>query len=423
VNRIAYIAAHAGFPLDRVPLGGGASVADHLIQEWSGTHPFDLDVISPDVLGRSAPKEFDLVQMSEWRYARFCLAFERAATQKLLRDTPRPAAVLCNDVSEGPDFKVLAQAGLPFFTIYHVDVLDYVSRMYLRGVLSPQRLAAIYRSMESSGLGRCLPDIVQLVLRKQEHSVRYSRGLIVPSDAMKQVLLSCYPDTDPGRVHVLPWGVWEPTPVTRDDVTREKEKLRNQWSDMGSCPVLLTLSRLSPEKGQDRLLEALEQWEQEDDYPKQGIVCLIAGESAYMQGHRFKRKLERRAARLKRTRVYFPGYASGARKAALWSLADLYVFASRHESYGLTMMEALQAGVPVLCTPTHGVRTIFSPTFGCMTRDAEGSQVPEQLKEGLRAMLADTSMLRERGEAGRAFAQSNPFSRAAAQLAKIITPA
>lgn len=418
---IAYIAAHAGFPLDRVPLGGGASIADHLIKEWQTSRPFDLQVISPEILGRYAPKEFDLVRMSEWAYARFCLVFERDATRAVKNSRRRPTAVLCNDVSEGPDFKQLSEAGYSLYTIYHVDVLDYVCRMYLRGIITPPRLAAMYRGLERSGFHSWVPDIVQLVLRKQEHSVRYSRGLIVPSRAMKGVLLSCYPATDPARIHVLPWGMWDAAPVSDKVVEAERNTLKSVWSDLPKPFVLLTLSRISPEKGQDRLLEALALWEKRPDFPSEGLVCLIAGEAAYMQGQRFKKRLQTLAARLKRTRVVFPGYASGARKEALWRLADLYVFASRHESYGLTMLEAMRSGLPVLCTSTHGAREIFQPEVGYMTADADGVQVPEQLLEGLKMLLADSAKFQERKKNARHLGNSRSFSKAAVELASLLS--
>ena len=74
-------------------------------------------------------------------------------------------------------------------------------------------------------------------------------------------------------------------------------------------------------------------------------MLLIAGEAAYMQGHRFEKKLRQLAKRLRKTAVHFVGYASGARKKALFEMADLYVFPYRHESYGLTLLEAMRVGL------------------------------------------------------------------------------
>src|SRR5437879_2234100 len=152
---------------------------------------------------------------------------------------------------------------------------------------------------------------------------------------MKDVLLRCYAGLEPQRIHVLPWGAWE-DPVISEDVQREKESLNTHFPIPSGSRILLTLGRISPEKGQDRLLKALALWERRPDFPKKGVCVLLAGESAYMMGKSYQKKLERLASKLRWSRVHFVGYASGARKKALFELAELYVFPSRHESSGLT---------------------------------------------------------------------------------------
>ena len=52
--------------------------------------------------------------------------------------------MLCNDVSEGPDFAALANAGFPVFTIYHVDVVDYFCRIYLHQWFRPETAVRLY---------------------------------------------------------------------------------------------------------------------------------------------------------------------------------------------------------------------------------------------------------------------------------------
>ncbi len=95
---ILYTAAHGGFARESVPLGGGAAVFEHLIDEWSRTRPFEFRTITPSIL-RSAPSGRDLVNFSERDYASFCFAFERAATEEILRHDPASTIVLSNDVS------------------------------------------------------------------------------------------------------------------------------------------------------------------------------------------------------------------------------------------------------------------------------------------------------------------------------------
>jgi glycosyltransferase involved in cell wall biosynthesis len=402
---IAYTAAHGGFSGEEVPLGGGAAVFEHLVEEWIRTRPFLLRTITPAILGASAPRGRDLVRFSASSYARFCRAFERAATAEILRLDPATTVVLSNDVAEGPDFALLAERGYRVFTIYHVDVVAYTATIYGRGLIRPETTVRWHRR-----IGHFLPDIAKLVWVKQEASVRHSKGLIVPSEGMRETLLRCYPDCSPAKIHVLPWGAWElGTPVSSDP-------LRAEFQVPSDARVLLTLSRISPEKGQDLLLQALLEWEGRADFPASPLWLFICGDAAYMQGRRFLKKLRHMAARLRRTRVIFPGYVTGERKRAFFALADLYVFPSRHESYGLTLLEALGSGLPAVCLDHDGARSVMRKEFGELVHAGE-------LRAAIARLLADDGLRRTMGEAARAYAKEERFSDQAAKLALILTEA
>ena len=178
--------------------------------------------------------------------------------------------------------------------------------------------------------------------------------------------------------------------------------------------MLLTLSRISPEKGQDLLLDALADWERRADFPDYPLWLFVCGEAAYMKGGGFLRKLQEKAARLRRTRVIFPGYVTGARKSGFFRLADVYVFPSRHESYGLTLIEALEAGVPAVCLDHHGARSVMREEFGAMV-PASG------LRAGIQRLLEDEEGRKKMGAAARSFARGEKFSTRAAQLAELLT--
>jgi glycosyltransferase involved in cell wall biosynthesis len=252
-----------------------------------------------------------------------------------------------------------------------------------------------------------LPEVAGLIWDKQGASVRHSRGLIVPSAGMRDVLLRCYPDCASERIHVLPWGNWN------SDEPGDPESLRREFGVPDDARVLLTLSRISPEKGQDLLLDALLEWERRDDFPSYPLWLFICGDSAFMQGQRFLEKLRGLATRLKRTRVVFPGYVTGERKRAFFALADLYVFPSRHESYGLTLLEALAAGLPAVCLDTTGARSVMKEDFGVLVE-------PSGLRAAISMLLADESGLNKMGEAARKFAGGERFSDRAAELANLI---
>ena len=75
-------------------------------------------------------------------------------------------------------------------------------------------------------------------------------------------MLRCYPECPPEKIHVLPWGSWQPLEPA------DPEPLRREFDIPDNAHVLLALSRISPEKGQDLLLDALLEWEQRPDYPQ-----------------------------------------------------------------------------------------------------------------------------------------------------------
>jgi glycosyltransferase involved in cell wall biosynthesis len=404
LKRVLYIAAHGDFAGQAVPLGGGAAVCTRLLSEWTRTRPFAFDLISPSILGALAPSGRDIVGYGEREYAGFCRRFSAAATAEVLRHDPREAVVLANDISEGPDFARLAQAGFAIATIYHVDVVAYVAAMYARSVVHPETMVRWYDRIEASPVGGLIPSISKLVFEQQRATVRHSQAIVVPSQGMKDVLLRCYPWVPPERIRVLPWGAWT------DDSPSDSDQEIDVPDD---ALVLMTLSRISPEKGQDLLLEALLEWESRADLPSRPLYLFLCGEAAYMQGRRFLAKLHAIASKLKRTKVVFPGYVTGARKAAILRRADLYVFPSRHESYGLTLAEALHAGVPAVCLDHSGAREIMRPEFGIVAR-------PETLRVSIQKLLSDDALRARMSAAAAEYGKTLDFTHSAAELASIL---
>jgi starch synthase len=419
VMRVIYTAAHSGIALDRVPIGGGGAVCVHLAQEWAKTKPFELEVLGPEILGAKGAAYGDLVGLSELEYARFCRDYETQTTQRILARDPRETLVLSNDVSEGPRFRELAERRYALWTIYHVDVVDYFLRIYGRSLIGAPRAVRLYSRWRRSPWRRLAPSIFDLIFKKQEESVFFSKGVIVPSAGMRDVLLSCYPSTEAGKIHAVPWGVW-PDLQDPNAVSAEAERLRKIHHIPPGAKVLLTLSRISPEKGQDRLLKALAVWEKEADFPSEGLWVVISGEAAFMRGKSFLKTLHRLARRLRRARVIFPGYLADLQKQAYFKLADLYVFPSRHESYGLTLLEAMQAGLPALACDSYGAREVLGPDRGVLLPPMAEREIPRVLCRALKTLIRDHEVLKRMGTAARAYASRQRFSESAARLADLL---
>jgi glycosyltransferase involved in cell wall biosynthesis len=380
--KVLYSAAHAGAAA-KVPIGGGGAVSRMLLEEWRKTQPFEVETLSPR---QDTPE--DIVRFSQREYTAFCHRFRRETTREILDHRPEDVVVLANDISEGPDFAQLASRGYRIVTLWHVDVVAFVARMYLKGLLRPELLARAMTPLEA-----WLPGPLQLVFTNQHNCVRHSRAHVVMTGAMKSTILACYPETPPSKIRVIPWGA-----------PSFPERLEKRPGDV---PTLLTLSRISPEKGQHRLLEALR------DYPGP-LRVVIAGEAAYMGGSSYAAKLRRLAGRLRNIEVLFPGHLSGQAKADAFASADLYIFPSVSESYGLTLMEALAHGVPAIAFDHDGAKAILNPDLGVLVRNKI------ELRDSIGALLADPSRRARMSAAARLYAGERPFSQAAGRVAALL---
>lgn len=303
---------------------------------------------------RILPQDKPPSALGMMEYARFSREFGQASTLKTLE--LKPDVLVCHDISEGPDIRVLAQAGIPVVTIFHVDVVDIFNRLYLRSALSPESLAGTYRRFRSLPW----PPVLKLVFEKQQEVADFGALSIVPSTGSQRLVERCYPAAA-APVRTIGWGVPE-SRFPDSEIKARAHSLREEHRIPSHHRVLLTLSRLSPEKAQHRLLEAV-RWAESQGRMSRDTTVVIAGAPAFMEGHRHYRKLKRLASKLS-TRTVFPGHVGGLDKAAWYSTAALFVVNSIHESYGLTTLEAMQQGCPVIAVRSFGTSDTVTEDVG-----------------------------------------------------------
>jgi glycosyltransferase involved in cell wall biosynthesis len=395
--KVLYTAAHAG-AAPTVPIGGGGAICRLLREEWGRTQPFELEVIGPEDTSAE-----DLVGMNEGDYAGFCHRFRHYATNRILSEDPAECVVLVNDISEGPDFAMLARHGYRIVTIWHVDVVAYVARMYLGGWIAAHVLTRLLKPWESR-----LPKIAQLVFKQQRECVAHSAAHVVMTEAMRNTIRACYPKESANKdIRVIPWGA---PPKSGEGVRHPSHG-----------PVLMTMSRISPEKGIERFLDALIQWFELEAMAMDESFRVpfftkvnICGGPAFMQGEKYLTELREKAKKVSIAEVEFVGHLSGQAKLDAFASADIFVFPSRFESYGLTLMEALSHGLPVVCFESEGAKAIVEPSFGLIAKN------PSHLAEILNLLTQSEELRQSMGAAARAYAEARPFSKAAAELASLL---
>lgn len=151
---------------------------------------------------------------------------------------------------------------------------------------------------------------------------------------------------------------------------------------------LLCVAAVTPTKGHDLLVEALATL---TDLP---WTCMCVG--ALRRDPAYAARVRQRIARLGLgERVPLSGPLPDERLAAEYAAADLVVLASRTESYGMVVAEALARGIPVLAAAVDGVPETLG---GAPGGPAPGILVPPEdsgaIAAGLRRWFADPELRR-----------------------------
>jgi len=225
------------------------------------------------------------------------------------------------------------------------------------------------------------------------------QGLIAPSEPMRDVLLQ-YGVATP--IHVLPTGLAADRFVAGDGA-----RFRAQSGLPPERPLMTYIGRVAHEKNIDFLIRVFTKVRE----AVPGAMLVIAGEGPARES------LRHRVASLKlESDVFFAGYLD--RNTALldcYAAANVFAFASRTETQGLVLLEAMAQGTPVVSTAELGTRSILKPGSGALV-------VKEQREEFAAAVvrvLQDGKLQKELGERGRAYAKTWSSASMARRLADL----
>lgn len=131
--------------------------------------------------------------------------------------------------------------------------------------------------------------------------------------------------------------------------------------------VLIYSGRINPEKGIKELTEAMNKL---TDYPQ--IKLLVLGSSFFgnaTEDDAFTEGLRKNTAHIQ-NRIYFTGFIPYQEVPSYLKLADLAVVPSMwEEAFGLTVLEAMAAGLPLITTRSGGIPEICENIAFIVERD------------------------------------------------------
>lgn len=204
---------------------------------------------------------------------------------------------------------------IPMVHTYHTIYEDYTH--YIKKYISSEERAK------------------KIVKMYSKFSVRGAKELIVPTKKVADLMLrySVKPD-----INIIPTGI-DLSRFGAQDSEAAKTKLKEVLGIPKENKVVLYLGRISEEKNIDEIMNYLDGYMER----RRNITFLLVGDGPH------KTVLEKSAKQLKnRKNVIFAGAKPWDEINHYYQIADVFVSASTSETQGLTYIEALASGTPVV---------------------------------------------------------------------------
>lgn len=178
----------------------------------------------------------------------------------------------------------------------------------------------------------------------------------------------------------------------------EQRAAERQKTAAQSAPiVLLTVARLFPVKGLDIYIQALAQLR---DLPLQ--VRIVGNGSAEYETYLKQLAVDLDVA----DRIEFVGAVSPDNIAAEYLTADIFVLPSRHEAFGIALIEAMAAGVPIVASRVDGIPMVVEEGVSAQLVPPEDAT---SLATAIRTLVSYPQLRQDFAAAGRARAKRFDF--------------
>ncbi|MDP2726576.1 MAG: glycosyltransferase family 1 protein [Dehalococcoidia bacterium] len=182
------------------------------------------------------------------------------------------------------------------------------------------------------------PKLARYLARALPNSIQQATLVLADSENTRQDLISLL-RVPPEKVAVLYAGI-DPSFVPVTD-TAHLAKVRAKYGLDG--PFILNVGTLEPRKNLEGLLRAYALLREERNLPHR---LVLAGGKGWLYEGLFRIAEEQKLGEA----VSFLGYVSDEDLPALLSLADVFVYPSFYEGFGLPPLEAMACGTPVVAS-------------------------------------------------------------------------
>jgi glycosyltransferase involved in cell wall biosynthesis len=224
-------------------------------------------------------------------------------------------------------------------------------------------------------------------------------AVIAPSRPMQQVLSDYGVET---QIEIIPTGM-----QMQQFANADGHSFRKRYDIDKNRPTLVHVGRIAHEKNIDFLIKVLQKVQR--DIPD--ALLIIAGEGPalnHIKALAHKLKLD--------NNVLFVGYLSRDHDLLdCYQAGDVFVFASKTETQGLVLLEAMALGVPVVSVSHLGTEDILHCERGAVIAN---DNIQDFSAKVIR-LLKNPKLRTELGEDGRHYASEWSANRLAQKLASL----
>ncbi len=355
-----------------LPQIGGVSTVTHLIKEHLAACGHEVYVITPS--DPKAEAEENVIRVpsmpfvSSKRLALFCPIFSYRQIKKIDFDIVHSQTEFAmGDLAR----RISKKSNIPHVHTFHTMYEDWLLGQLGTGIAS-----------------KAARNFIRRFSTNFCNSVDH---VIVPSQKTKDVLLDYGVTTS---LQILPTGIELERFAAAVTDKESRAQLREKLDILPDAFVLIYLGRISHEKRIGEILEYLPDLIREN----KNLYLLLVGSGPQLQEYCdqvSKAGLE--------DNIKFVGSVPAADVPLYYSVADVFASASRSETQGLTYIEAMAAGLPLLVVNDDSLKGVFKEGVNGLSFNSI-----TEFHNNINLLMQDKSLLKQLSKA--AVATSKNFS-------------
>lgn len=173
-----------------------------------------------------------------------------------------------------------------------------------------------------------------------EYSVNRADKIITITESSKSDIVK-FLNVDPCKIEIVPCGV-DYHKFNSTFLDNEKSNVRDKYNLPEN--YILYMGTLEPRKNIESIIQAFSLLKAKDDVSNNKFKLVIAGKKGWLFESIFKLVEDLNL----KNEVIFTDYVDEKDKPIIYQMASLFVFPSLYEGFGIPVLEAMAASVPVI---------------------------------------------------------------------------